>query len=600
MQLNSDLDPGALMRSLAGGVQQSEQNADLMTEKQIDSLYHMSNSLVKEGMSNQPTYSALGAMGRVATTALGLHEQNRAGQGEQSGNQYQTQQKLDLLTGGDNDAGGPSSETGETHDGADHPALKFGNSNVSMDEAKAGIHTVESGGAKNPYALLGPLVAKGMYKGQQAVGKYQVMPGELADQLNVAGLPQMTVEQFRNNPQAQEKLFEANFGKLLDKYGNFNDAASVWFTGRPLAKAMKDNANDGYTKVGNYIAKANGGIAKYRLAQVGGGGSAMALQAPQSPQPGNPLGGPPNQPVMPPPSAAQAAAPAPPAVPPVAPRPAAPATGAAPQQGPQMVRTPDGRMIPLRPAASWLGRLLGMSDVGPQSPNERVGGGFQAMQGAPPGSMGSVGGAGVPIPQARPPGMPAAPPGAPQAAPPAMPPGAPNPAAGAPPAATAPAQGAPPANAPQPGAGGAPGAPEGWKPQFAPGMVDMRNPKSKQAILNLARLNPGNANEILTPQTIDGDDGWKWVGNQYIGWHRTMFPVLPKTQEVSVGVGPAAGHAVRQLSGGPAVTMSGIGTPPGGGTTPAGEKTTDEDRNRPNVRAGNPFKELMDALGGRK
>lgn len=511
----NDTDPGAVSRSLMGGVLQQENNNDLMTEKQIDNLYHLTHSLVGTGMSNDPTYSPIGALGRVATTWLGLHENQAAAGGEKASSGFQAGKQLDLLSG----AGEEGEGGGETHDDENHPALNFGKSDVSMDEAKAGIAGPESGGSKNPYALLGPVVAKGMYKGQQAVGKYQVMPGELADQLRVAGLPQMSVEDFRRNPQAQEKLFEANFGQLMQKYGNFNDAASVWFTGRPLARALKDRANDGYTAVGNYVAKANGAIARYRLAQGGAaGGDAMAFSGGQQGQPGNPLAGPANHPVAPP-TAAQAAVPMP------TPRPgnmAQPVAGdfanMAPAQPGPSVPVPGQQGA--APAATAIGRLLGLSDAS----------GFRKPGMAPSMTTGPV--------QPPPPSPPLP-----------MPRPAPTAAAGGPPPPSAPGAAAAPGNAPAPAPGVAAGPQAGGQPaqldtsksaessgrRFVPGYFNPKDPKARAALMGLASINPAKAQEIMTPEVVDGDDGFKWSGNKWIGWHQTGVPVHAQTYQSKIG-----------------------------------------------------------------
>jgi hypothetical protein len=64
----------------------------------------------------------------------------------------------------------------------------------------------------------------------------------------------MTPDEFVKNPEAQEKVFEHHFGKSVQKYGNPYDAASVWFSGRPMARA--GNASDVLgTTVPGYVSK---------------------------------------------------------------------------------------------------------------------------------------------------------------------------------------------------------------------------------------------------------------------------------------------------------------------------------------------------------
>jgi hypothetical protein len=137
-------------------------------------------------------------------------------------------------------------------------SLGPGSGMVSMDAAKHAIAVNESGGN---YREQGPVIQHGSYAGDRAYGKYQVMGSDLSDRLRRAGLPNMTPQQFLNNPQAQEREFEVEFGGLMNKYGNFNDAASVWFSGRPLKQA--GNASDGYMTTPAYVTKANRSLAAF-------------------------------------------------------------------------------------------------------------------------------------------------------------------------------------------------------------------------------------------------------------------------------------------------------------------------------------------------
>jgi hypothetical protein len=47
----------------------------------------------------------------------------------------------------------------------------------------------------------------------------------------------MTPEQFLASPQAQDKVFAAKFGQYVQQTGNADDAASMWFSGKPLKEA---------------------------------------------------------------------------------------------------------------------------------------------------------------------------------------------------------------------------------------------------------------------------------------------------------------------------------------------------------------------------
>jgi len=114
------------------------------------------------------------------------------------------------------------------------------------------IAKTESGGQKDPYAALGPVTKKG----DRAYGKYQVMGANIPSWTEEALGQKMTPDEYLANKDAQEKIARHHFGKSLDKYGNPEDAASVWFTGKPRAEAG-NVADDLGTTNSNYVRKFN-------------------------------------------------------------------------------------------------------------------------------------------------------------------------------------------------------------------------------------------------------------------------------------------------------------------------------------------------------
>jgi hypothetical protein len=119
-----------------------------------------------------------------------------------------------------------------------------------LGTALEALSAVESGGR---YDALGPVMPRGSYKGDRAYGKYQVMGGNIPSWTKEALGVSMTPEAFLASPKAQDAVAAYRMQQYRDKYGTWEDAASVWFTGRPLAKA--GNASDGYTDVQSYVAK---------------------------------------------------------------------------------------------------------------------------------------------------------------------------------------------------------------------------------------------------------------------------------------------------------------------------------------------------------
>ncbi|GAA2888160.1 hypothetical protein GGQ99_004803 [Aminobacter niigataensis] len=103
------------------------------------------------------------------------------------------------------------------------------NSNTDMSIFRQAISAIESLGSGG-YSALGPWT-----KGDRAYGAYQVMGANIPSWTKQALGTSMTPGQFLANPRAQDSVFDHFFGKSLAKYGNPQDAASVWFTGRPLS-----------------------------------------------------------------------------------------------------------------------------------------------------------------------------------------------------------------------------------------------------------------------------------------------------------------------------------------------------------------------------
>jgi hypothetical protein len=122
-------------------------------------------------------------------------------------------------------------------------------------------------------------------KGRRALGKYQVMDFNVAPWTREVLGREMTPDEFLANKTAQDTVFEKKFGGFADKYGSPQEAASVWFSGRPMAVA--GNASDRFgTTVPSYVSKFNkamgqgSGVNAIEAAMGGdnsGGGQAMAF-----------------------------------------------------------------------------------------------------------------------------------------------------------------------------------------------------------------------------------------------------------------------------------------------------------------------------------
>lgn len=104
-----------------------------------------------------------------------------------------------------------------------------------VKKVAAAIGQFESGGN---YRAVGPVTNSG----DRAYGKYQIMGVNIpAWSKEVLG-QSITVGQFLANPALQDQIAMAKIGQYIQRYGTVEDAASMWFSGRPLARA--GNARD--------------------------------------------------------------------------------------------------------------------------------------------------------------------------------------------------------------------------------------------------------------------------------------------------------------------------------------------------------------------
>jgi hypothetical protein len=97
-------------------------------------------------------------------------------------------------------------------------------------------------GTGGDYSSLGKIVTNGgMYDGDRAYGRYQVMGRNIPSWTKEILGTEMSPQEFLASPEAQDAVFK---GKFMQKTSDPKDAASMWFTGRPLAQAQAAGAHD--------------------------------------------------------------------------------------------------------------------------------------------------------------------------------------------------------------------------------------------------------------------------------------------------------------------------------------------------------------------
>ncbi len=122
--------------------------------------------------------------------------------------------------------------------------------NDPLAKAREAIAAVESRGSGD-YGALGTPAG-----GDRAYGRYQVMGANIPAWSKQALGRSLTPEQFLADPAAQDAIFNNIFGGYVEKYGTPQDAASVWFTGRPQSRGGSATDVNGMSGNG-YVDKFN-------------------------------------------------------------------------------------------------------------------------------------------------------------------------------------------------------------------------------------------------------------------------------------------------------------------------------------------------------
>lgn len=129
---------------------------------------------------------------------------------------------------------------------------------TDVNDAMERVAGIETGGRANPYATRSdkPTIRTrkdGTKYNDYAYGKYQVMGDNIPSWTKEVLGKSMTIQEFLNNPEAQDIVASSKLQDAYNKYGTWEDAASVWFSGKPLANNV---AKDVYgTSVPSYIKK---------------------------------------------------------------------------------------------------------------------------------------------------------------------------------------------------------------------------------------------------------------------------------------------------------------------------------------------------------
>jgi hypothetical protein len=109
-----------------------------------------------------------------------------------------------------------------------------GDLNPEVERVRNALSAIESSGR---YNAVGRDVVRPGRPTDRAYGRYQVMGENVGPWTEAAFGQRMAPDEFLNSPKAQNAVVRNRIQQGLDRYGNPQDVASVWFTGQPVARS---------------------------------------------------------------------------------------------------------------------------------------------------------------------------------------------------------------------------------------------------------------------------------------------------------------------------------------------------------------------------
>jgi hypothetical protein len=123
---------------------------------------------------------------------------------------------------------------GEVVDAKQDGLAGAGNLNPEVERIRNALGAVESSGR---YNAIGRDVVRPGRETDRAYGRYQVMGENVGPWTEAAFGQRMSPDEFLGSSKAQDAVVRHQIQQNLNRYGNANDVASVWFSGRPVAQA---------------------------------------------------------------------------------------------------------------------------------------------------------------------------------------------------------------------------------------------------------------------------------------------------------------------------------------------------------------------------
>lgn len=126
---------------------------------------------------------------------------------------------------------------GTSSGGSNGSAVYHGNGKDTFDNFMRAISAQESGGRYNAIGV--PV------RGDRAYGKYQIMGNNIPSWTRAALGRSVSVQQFLNSPQIQEKVARYHLSNYYNRYGA-GGAAVAWYAGEGNARKYVRNGGRGF------------------------------------------------------------------------------------------------------------------------------------------------------------------------------------------------------------------------------------------------------------------------------------------------------------------------------------------------------------------
>jgi hypothetical protein len=224
---------GGLPFSEAGGYIPESVLKDDETEKNKKAMQGLSPSTAPGGGQSGSGPGLLGTIGQIGGAIKGAETIGSAASSVGSGISDILPLLLAAKNGGAIERHGYALD-GEVVDAKQDGLAGAGDLNPEVERIRNALSGVESGGR---YDALGTEVRRPGREPDRAHGRYQVMGQNIGPWTEAALGQRMSPNEFLASPRAQDAVVRHQIQQNLDRYGNPQDVASVWFSGRPVNRA---------------------------------------------------------------------------------------------------------------------------------------------------------------------------------------------------------------------------------------------------------------------------------------------------------------------------------------------------------------------------